>query len=139
MEPPTSYKPSSIPLNAGPHYTFAPDRTHFGLYRAGDDHTALMNQIAAEMYAEARSQEKSKWWSNCSQRPTNNLELSQINPQPANPTPSSQPEVGSGTLEGGTPEGGTSMYPTTSPASLIPNAHVDSAPGKLSSVRTPLA
>jgi enterochelin esterase-like enzyme len=41
-------------LNAGAHFTFLPDRTHFDLYVVGDDKSALFDQIAAEMYAVAR-------------------------------------------------------------------------------------
>lgn len=41
-------------LNAGAHFTFLPDRTHFDLYKVGDDPDGLFNQIAKEMYAVAR-------------------------------------------------------------------------------------
>jgi hypothetical protein len=41
-------------LNADAHITFIPDRTHFDLYRVGDDRLGLFDQIATEMYAVAR-------------------------------------------------------------------------------------
>jgi len=41
-------------LDADPHFTFIPDRTHFDLYGVGTDRQGLFDQIAAEMYAVAR-------------------------------------------------------------------------------------
>jgi hypothetical protein len=41
-------------LGADPHFTYIPDRTHFDLYKAGDDPSGLFDQIGAEMYAVAR-------------------------------------------------------------------------------------
>jgi hypothetical protein len=46
-------------LNADPHFTFIPDRTHFDLYLTHlsggkDDRFGLIDQIASEMYAVAR-------------------------------------------------------------------------------------
>jgi enterochelin esterase-like enzyme len=41
-------------LGAEPHFTYIPDRTHFDLYKVGDDRNALFDQIGAEMYAVAR-------------------------------------------------------------------------------------
>ena len=41
-------------LGAEPHFTYLPDRTHFDLYMAGSDRTALFDQISSEMYAVAR-------------------------------------------------------------------------------------
>jgi len=41
-------------LHADAHFTFIPDRSHFNLYKVGDDSHGLLNQIAAEMYAVAR-------------------------------------------------------------------------------------
>ena len=41
-------------LDADPHFTYLPGRTHFDLYQVGDDRSGLFNQIAAEMYAVAR-------------------------------------------------------------------------------------
>jgi len=41
-------------LGADPHFTYLPGRTHFDLYVVGQDHTALFDQISAEMYAVAR-------------------------------------------------------------------------------------
>ncbi len=41
-------------LGADPHFTYLPGRTHFDLYKVGDDRIGLSNQIAAEMYAVAR-------------------------------------------------------------------------------------
>ena len=41
-------------LGADPHFTYIPDRTHFDLYKTGDDPYALYDRIAAEMYAVAR-------------------------------------------------------------------------------------
>jgi hypothetical protein len=46
-------------LNGQAHFTFIPGRTHFDLYWKGDDHNALFDQIAAEMYAVARPSSKS--------------------------------------------------------------------------------
>ena len=47
-------------LHGEAHFTFIPGRTHFDLYRKGDDKDALFNQIAAEMYAVARPDSKSR-------------------------------------------------------------------------------
>ena len=41
-------------LNAGAHFTYIPDRTHFDLYKVGDDRAGLFDQIGAEMWAVAR-------------------------------------------------------------------------------------
>ena len=41
-------------LGADPHFTYVPDRTHFDLYRVGQDGQGLFNEIAAQMYAVAR-------------------------------------------------------------------------------------
>jgi enterochelin esterase-like enzyme len=41
-------------LGGQPHFTFLPGRTHFDLYKVGDDRNALFDQIGAEMYAVAR-------------------------------------------------------------------------------------
>lgn len=41
-------------LNADPHFVYIPDRTHFDLYKEGDDRQALFDTIAAQMYAVAR-------------------------------------------------------------------------------------
>lgn len=41
-------------LNGQPHFTYIPDRTHFDLYKVGNDRNGLFDQIAAEMYAVAR-------------------------------------------------------------------------------------
>lgn len=41
-------------LGAEPHFTYIPDRTHFDLYKVGDDAQGLYNQIGAEMWATAR-------------------------------------------------------------------------------------
>ena len=41
-------------LHAEPHFTYIPGRTHFNLYRVGDDREGLFDQIGAEMYAVAR-------------------------------------------------------------------------------------
>jgi hypothetical protein len=41
-------------LNADPHFVYIPDRTHFDLYKEGDDRLALFDKIAAQMYAVAR-------------------------------------------------------------------------------------
>jgi hypothetical protein len=41
-------------LNADPHFTYIDNRTHFDLYKEGDDRMALFDKIAAEMYAVAR-------------------------------------------------------------------------------------
>ncbi len=40
-------------LGADPHFTYIPDRTHFDLYKIGDDRQGLMWQIMGEMYAVA--------------------------------------------------------------------------------------
>ena len=41
-------------LDADPHFTYIPDRTHFDLYKVDKDYQGLFDQIAAEMYAVAR-------------------------------------------------------------------------------------
>jgi hypothetical protein len=41
-------------LDADPHFTYLPDRTHFDLYDVGKDHQGLFDQIGTEMYAVAR-------------------------------------------------------------------------------------
>ena len=41
-------------LGADPHFTYIPDRTHFDLYKVGDDPQGLFDQIGAEMYSTAR-------------------------------------------------------------------------------------
>lgn len=41
-------------IGADPHFTYIPDRTHFDLYKTGDDEMGLMWQIMSEMYAVAR-------------------------------------------------------------------------------------
>lgn len=41
-------------LGGQPHFTYIPGRTHFDLYKVGDDRFALFDQIGAEMYAVAR-------------------------------------------------------------------------------------
>ena len=41
-------------LDADPHFTYIPDRTHFDLYGVGTDRQGLFDQIGAEMYAVAR-------------------------------------------------------------------------------------
>lgn len=41
-------------LGANPHFTYREGRTHFDLYKDGDDRQALFDKIAAEMYAVAR-------------------------------------------------------------------------------------
>jgi len=41
-------------LNANPHFTYIDNRTHFDLYKEGDDRMALFDKISAEMYAVAR-------------------------------------------------------------------------------------
>ncbi len=41
-------------LNADPHFVYIPERTHFDLYKEGDDRLALFDKIAAQMYAVAR-------------------------------------------------------------------------------------
>ncbi len=41
-------------LGADPHFTYIPERTHFDLYKIGDDRMGLMWQIMSEMYAVAR-------------------------------------------------------------------------------------
>jgi S-formylglutathione hydrolase FrmB len=46
-------------LNGQAQFTFIPGRTHFDLYKKGDDKYALFDQIAAEMYAVARPNGKS--------------------------------------------------------------------------------
>lgn len=47
-------------LNGEAQFTFVPGKTHFDLYQKGDDKYALFDQIAAEMYAVARPDSKSK-------------------------------------------------------------------------------
>ena len=41
-------------LNADPHFTYIDNRTHFDLYKIGDDRQGLFDTIAAQMYAVAR-------------------------------------------------------------------------------------
>ena len=41
-------------LNADPHFTYIENRTHFDLYKVGDDPRGLFDTIAAQMYAVAR-------------------------------------------------------------------------------------
>jgi S-formylglutathione hydrolase FrmB len=41
-------------LGGDPHFTYIPDRTHFDLYKVGEDKNALFDQIGGEMYAVAR-------------------------------------------------------------------------------------
>ena len=41
-------------LNADAKFTFLPDRTHFNVYKVGDDRYGLLDEIAKEMYAVAR-------------------------------------------------------------------------------------
>ena len=41
-------------LKAKSDFRFLPDRTHFDLYKIGDDHNGLMKKISWEMYAQAR-------------------------------------------------------------------------------------
>jgi len=46
-------------LHADAHFTFIPDRTHFDLYKVGDDRIGLMDEITAQMWAVARP--KQNW------------------------------------------------------------------------------
>jgi enterochelin esterase-like enzyme len=41
-------------LDAQPHFTYIPGRTHFDLYKVGEDREGLFDQIGAEMYSVAR-------------------------------------------------------------------------------------
>jgi len=41
-------------LHGDPHFTFRDNRTHFDLYEEGGDRMAMMDEIAAQMYAVAR-------------------------------------------------------------------------------------
>jgi hypothetical protein len=41
-------------LDADPHFNYIENRTHFDLYKEGDDRQALFDTIAAQMYAVAR-------------------------------------------------------------------------------------
>ncbi len=41
-------------LNADAHFTYLPGRTHFDLYKVGEDPKGLFDRIGAEMYAVAR-------------------------------------------------------------------------------------
>lgn len=41
-------------LSADPHFTYIPGRTHFDLYKIGDERMGLMWQIMSEMYSLAR-------------------------------------------------------------------------------------
>ncbi len=43
-------------LGGEPHFAFLPGRSHFNVYQGGEDRFALMDKIAAEMYAVARPQ-----------------------------------------------------------------------------------
>ena len=45
-------------LNADPHFTYIENRTHFDLYKEGDDRLAMFDKIAKEMYAVARPSKK---------------------------------------------------------------------------------
>lgn len=45
-------------LGAAPHFTYRENRTHFDLYKDGDDRMALFDQIAKEMYTVARPARK---------------------------------------------------------------------------------
>ncbi|QNI32972.1 enterochelin esterase [Alloacidobacterium dinghuense] len=45
-------------FDADPHFTYLDNRTHFDLYKEGDDRMALFDKIAAEMYAVARPEKK---------------------------------------------------------------------------------
>ena len=47
-------------LGADAHFTYIPDRTHFDLYKVGDDPRGLYDQIGAEMWATARPGESWK-------------------------------------------------------------------------------
>ena len=46
-------------LNADAHFTYIDGRTHFDLYRVGDDLRALFDQIGAEMWA---ADHGGQWW-----------------------------------------------------------------------------
>ncbi len=41
-------------LGAEPHFSYLPGRSHFDLYRVGNDERGLFDQIGSEMYAVAR-------------------------------------------------------------------------------------
>jgi hypothetical protein len=41
-------------LNGDPHFTYRENRTHFDLYEENGDRMAMMDEIAAQMYAVAR-------------------------------------------------------------------------------------
>ena len=41
-------------LGADPHFTYIPERTHFDLYKVGDERMGLLWQIMSEMYAVGR-------------------------------------------------------------------------------------
>ena len=45
-------------LNGDPDFTYIENRTHFDLYKEGDDRMALFDKISAEMYAVARPKKK---------------------------------------------------------------------------------
>ena len=47
-------------LNADAHFTYIDNRTHFDLYKVGDDQRGLFDQIAAEMWAAGHNGEKWK-------------------------------------------------------------------------------
>jgi hypothetical protein len=47
-------------LGAEPRFTYIPERTHFDLYKVGDDPLGLFSKIAGEMYAIARPDAKWK-------------------------------------------------------------------------------
>ena len=47
-------------LGGHAHFTFLPGRSHFDLYRDGDDRFALFDRIAAEMYRVARPNDPSR-------------------------------------------------------------------------------
>lgn len=45
-------------LGGDPHFTYIPDRTHFDLYKVGDDRMALFDTIGEQMWETARPGEK---------------------------------------------------------------------------------
>jgi Putative esterase len=47
-------------LNADPHFIYIDNRTHFDLYKVGDDPRAFFDTIAAQMYAVARPRQQWK-------------------------------------------------------------------------------
>jgi hypothetical protein len=44
-------------LGADPHFTYVPDKTHFDIYRIGNDQDGLFDVIAAQMYSVAKPHE----------------------------------------------------------------------------------